>query len=139
MLFHGACNSRCGHPLVVKANTPVVEGRLRTRLRLCNLYPAARGLFSLKGEVKMDQTILGETAAKLMDSLESDPRITGGEIIACGIIAIIQAETDDGPMTFARTMSTEDIHYRAVGLFREGYETVASGTLTEEEPGDTND
>lgn len=81
----------------------------------------------------MEQALLGETAAKLMDSLENDSRVNDGEIIAVGIIAIIQKDTSEGPMTFSRTMSNEDIHHRVLGLFREGYEVIASG-IEHEDP-----
>lgn len=71
----------------------------------------------------MNQQLLGETTAKLMDSLGDDSRLDGGEIIAVGIVAIVQV--DD--MTYTRTMSNEDIHHRALGLFREGFLTIERG------------
>lgn len=80
----------------------------------------------------MDQSLLGETTAKLMDHL-SDSHLADGEIIAVGIVVIVQKETEEGPMTFTRTMSNEDIHHRVLGLFREGWLTIERGALPEED------
>lgn len=43
------------------------------------------------------------------------------EILACGIVIAV---SDGHGMTFTRTYSTEDIYYRALGLFHAGLEAI---------------
>lgn len=82
----------------------------------------------------MDQTLIGESAAKMMDALDNDARVSDGKLIAVGIITVVEIETDKGNTTTeCRTYSTEEYHHRAVGLFTEGLESVQDGGLWEDE------
>jgi len=83
----------------------------------------------------MDQKLLGEATVKLMESLEKEGKFDDAEIIAVGIIVILAIdETEDGPYTYTRTYSTEDVHFRAVGLFREGLQTIEARHIQEDDP-----
>lgn len=88
----------------------------------------------------MDQTLLGEAAASLMDTIERDPTVANGKLLAVGIIAIIEGDDDDGdPMTFTRTHSTEKIHHRALGLFAEGLSTIQEGYNADPDYGNSDE
>jgi hypothetical protein len=84
----------------------------------------------------MDQQLLGEATVKLMESLEKEGKFDDAEIIAVGIVVILAKDDaeEGGPFTYTRTYSTEDIHFRAVGLFREGLQTVESRHIQENDP-----
>jgi hypothetical protein len=85
----------------------------------------------------MDQALLGDATVKLMESIEREGKFEDGKIIAVGVIAIIEQPDDDGAgMTYIRTYSTEEIHHRALGLFREAYLTIEQGHEAEPDPED---
>lgn len=79
----------------------------------------------------MDMTLLGETTAKLMDVIEKNPRFDeDAKIEAIGIVCVISAKDDDGdPMSYTRTLTSEELHYRQVGLLRAGLTTIEEGLV----------
>jgi len=91
-----------------------------------------------KAEEVMDQQLLGEATVKLMESLEREGKFDDAEIIAVGIVVILAKDDaeEGGPYTYTRTYCTEDIHFRAVGLFHEGLATVESRHIQESDPED---
>lgn len=83
----------------------------------------------------MDMTLLGETTAKMMDAIERNPRFDEDtSLLAIGIVVILEGKDSDGdPMTFTRTFCSEDYHYRQVGVFEAGLETIKDGSLPDED------
>ena len=73
----------------------------------------------------IDTTLLGETAANCMDSLENHEDLDGGKIVAVGIIVI--AEDEAGSKTFTRIYASENRHYNQIGLFTAGLNVVERG------------
>jgi hypothetical protein len=85
----------------------------------------------------MDQGLLGQATAELMDSIEGEEQFENAKLIAVGITVILERPSDETPddpeegETFCRTWSTERIHHRAVGLFRTGLMTIEDGHIPE--------
>lgn len=87
-----------------------------------------------RGACLMDMELLGETTAKLMDAIERNPRFEDGEITAIGIVCTLSANDDDGePMSYTRTFCSDELHYRQIGLFRAGLDTVEEGQIPDTE------
>lgn len=78
----------------------------------------------------IDSTLLGETAAKCMDSVSEMHWAGEGKIIACGIVVVVESE--DESQTYMRTFCSERIHHHQVGLFRAGLMTIEEGFQPDE-------
>lgn len=76
----------------------------------------------------IDTTLLGETAAKCMDSLDNlnDPDLEDGALIACAIVCVVRDKEDS--ISFTRTYCSDDIHYRQVGIMAAGLNVVTNGS-----------
>jgi hypothetical protein len=72
----------------------------------------------------IDQSLLGSTVAKCMDSIEESPPEDGedGEMIAVGLVVVIRTEH----ASYTRTYCSETTYYRQRGLFEIALETVKS-------------
>lgn len=78
----------------------------------------------------MDMTLLGETTAKMMDAIEENPRVRDGNLLAVGVVVVIDGEDEEGEkMTFTRTFTSEEVHYRALGLFDSALDTIRDGAI----------
>jgi hypothetical protein len=75
--------------------------------------------------VSIDTTIIGETAASLMDDL---PQETGGEIVAVGIVVICDA----GDESYMRIKCSNELFYAQLGIFSAALECVKSGTAPDD-------
>jgi hypothetical protein len=84
----------------------------------------------------MDLTILGETTAKLMDSIDHQPRFQedGAKLLSVGIVVVIEAKGEDGEdQTFSRTFCSDSYHYQQLGLFSTAVDTIRDGFRPDEE------
>lgn len=72
----------------------------------------------------IDTQLLGETAAKCMEDLDESEALHGGEVLAVGIVVVIQTRDDTSA---TRTYSSERVYYRQHGLFQAGLHCVESG------------
>lgn len=89
----------------------------------------------------IDTTLLGQQAARCMESLEEHDAMDGGKLVAVGII--VAAENAEGDMTITRTFCSDTTYYRQLGLFEAGLDCLKSGyrygtpeELGEDEPGE---
>lgn len=75
-----------------------------------------------------DQSLIGETVVKLMDTLEADPpEAEEGrelEIVAVGIAVVVNT----GSSTVVRIEASEDYYHQVVGLFMAAFD-VAKGEM----------
>lgn len=76
--------------------------------------------------MSLDTTIIGETAASLMESL---PDETGGEIIAVGIVVICDAGED----SYTRIKCSSEWYYAQLGIFTAALECAKGGTRPDDE------
>lgn len=81
----------------------------------------------------VDTKMLGETAAKCMDGLESETEGVEGELVAVGIVAIYELGDDE---TRTRIFCSHERHFEHLGIFRAALECVEYGT---ESTGDDDD
>ena len=80
----------------------------------------------------MNTELISEATLGLMNSVQEkfgDNPSDDAEIIAVGIVCIVSNEG----MTFTRTYSTDQIHYRALGLFSAAVDTVREGNLADDD------
>lgn len=73
----------------------------------------------------IETQLLGETAAKCMDYLESHEALDEGQILGVGIVVV--AQTADGETSFTRTFCSETTFYKQVGLFDAAQDCVRQG------------
>jgi hypothetical protein len=73
----------------------------------------------------IDQTLLGTTVAKCMDTIEADPPDPEGdcELVAVGLVVICS----DGSQTWTRTFCSPLRTYEQVGLFSMALECAKDG------------
>lgn len=80
------------------------------------------------------QNFVAEASMGVLDVLDNDQELEDGEIIAAGIVVVVQK---DG-MTTNRVYTTDQERHRAIGLMYEGFKTVESGH-TADIPDDRDD
>lgn len=71
----------------------------------------------------IDQTLLGTTVAKCMDSIEEEPPEGDCEMVAVGLVVICS----DGSQTWTRTFCSPVRTYEQVGLFSMALECAKDG------------
>jgi hypothetical protein len=79
--------------------------------------------------MSVDTTLIGETAAALMDML---PDETEGEIVAVGIVVV----TDESDETYTRIKCSSERHYEQLGIFHAALSVVTSGDRWNDTDGD---
>lgn len=82
--------------------------------------------------MSIDQALIGQTVAKLMDDIEDDH--DGATIIAVGIVVAIDHEN----ATYTRIRCSDEVFYKQLGLFHSAVRAVEGGweRIT---PGDEDD
>lgn len=70
----------------------------------------------------IDTTKIGEVAASLMEDL---PEEADGEIVAVGIVVVVDTKDDGG--SYTRIKTTHDIFYEQLGLFHAAIRVAESG------------
>lgn len=73
----------------------------------------------------IDSTLLGQTAARLMESLDLDGKFDGGKLISVAIVAIAQDEP--GETTYTRFFCSDDVFYQQVGILEAGLIALKEG------------
>lgn len=73
--------------------------------------------------MSVDTHLLGETTAECMDSIDADYGSEDGELVAVGIIAVI--EQDD--QTFTRIYTSRRTYFEQLGLYSAALECVRTG------------
>ncbi|HEX5370059.1 MAG TPA: hypothetical protein VFY10_11645 [Dehalococcoidia bacterium] len=77
----------------------------------------------------MDITLIGTTAAKLMDGIDN----RDGEVIAVALIALIAViDEDEGESTYTRVEFSHERRFEQLGLLHAGLDVVTDGTAPEE-------
>lgn len=67
----------------------------------------------------LDTTLIGETAAQLMEAL---PDEADGELVAVGIVVVV----DSGDGTYTKVKTSSDLFYEQLGLFNAAIHVVTS-------------
>ncbi len=83
----------------------------------------------------IDTQLLGQTAAKCMDSLEGVGGLDEGRLTAVAIIVI--CEDAEGGQTFTRTYMSDTHYYKQLGIIYAGLECLQDGTRFD--PDDADD
>lgn len=74
----------------------------------------------------IDTTLIGETAAGLMESL---PDETEGEIVAVGIVVVVDSGDD---ASYTRIKCSNELYYVQLGIFTAALDVVRSGLAEDE-------
>lgn len=75
----------------------------------------------------METTLIGRTAAKLMDGIQDRE----GEVVAVAIVTVI--DEDDGESTYTRAEFSSERLYEQLGLLHAGISLVHNGVEPDEE------
>lgn len=73
----------------------------------------------------LDTTLIGETAAGLMESM---PDETEGEIVAVGIVVVVDA----GDESYTRIKCSDELYYAQLGIFSAALDVARVGSVTDE-------
>lgn len=79
--------------------------------------------------MSIDTTLLGETAARCMESLDDKFTVEEGELYAVGIVVV--CARDDA--TWTRTFCSTEIHFEQLGLFQLALDVARTGTAPDED------
>ena len=76
--------------------------------------------------IPLDSRLLGETTARLMDTIEAEPVESDGEpeMVAVGIVVVVS----DGDNTYTRTFCSDVRAYQQIGLFDAALQCAREGT-----------
>jgi hypothetical protein len=80
----------------------------------------------------VDTTLLGETAARCMESLDEKFDNEAVELYAVGIV-VVCARDDE---TWTRTFCSTEIHFEQLGLFQLALDVARTGTMPDEDDGE---